>query len=191
MKKLLVTTIGSLALYSTLFAASLDEKSIKIGFEGYKTPDMIGTQGVFSRANIKLNKDNSTLTKQLVGATITLSPKDIDMGGEVNQIITDNVINAFFGELNKKGDIKVNIENVVEGEHKGTISAKITINKQSTLVPLSYEISGNKEFSAQGRLDLSAFANSKKALKALSDVAAGHLGVSWNIVDINVKGKLK
>ncbi len=191
MKKLFISSFASLALCGSLFAASLDENSVKVGFEGYKTPAMVGTKGVFSKVNLKLNKDTTSLSKQLVGSTITLSPKDIDMGGEVNQVITDNVVNAFFGTLNNKGDIKVSIEDVIEGEHKGVINAKVTINKQSQIVPLVYEISGNNEFSASGRLDLSAFSNSKKALKALSEVAAGHLGISWNIVDISVSGKLK
>ncbi|MBX7490802.1 hypothetical protein [Helicobacter turcicus] len=191
MKKLLVTAFGSLILSSALFATGLDEKSIQIGFEGYKTPTMAGTKGIFSTAKFNFKKDDSTLAKQLIGASVILSPKNIDMGGEENQVITDNVVNAFFGTLNNKNDIKVEIVNVIEGEYKGAISAKVTINRQSTIVPLNYEILGNKDFQAQGRLDLSAFSNTPKALKALSDVAAGHLGISWNIVDITVKGKLK
>ncbi len=191
MKKLFATTALSLALSSALFAVSLDDKSVQIGFEGYKTPAMVGTKGAFKTAQFKFKSDTSSLTKQLTGATITLSPKDIDMGGAENQAITDNIVKTFFSTFNKQGDIKVELINVIEGEFKGTISAKVTINKQSTIVPLSYVIEGNNEFSAQGRLDLAAFPNSTKALKALSDVAAGHLGISWNIVDINVKGKVQ
>lgn len=188
MKKIFAAS--ALMLSSVLFAESLDENSIKIGFEGYKTSSMVGTKGVFSEAKFNFKKDDS-LSSQLVGASVILSPNAIDMGGEVNQVITDNVVNAFFGTLNNKNDIKVEIINVVEGKNKGTISTKVTINRQSTIVPLNYEISGNKNFRAQGRLDLFAFSNAQKALKALSDVAAGHLGLSWNIVDINVEGKLK
>lgn len=191
MKKMFLTICGSLMLSSVLVAESLDESSIKIGFEGYKTPAMAGTKGVFNEAKFNFKKDDSSLSNQLVGANVILSPNAIDMGGEVNQVITDNVVNVFFGALNNKNDIKVEIINVVEGKNKGTISAKVTINRQSTIVPLNYEISGNKNFRAQGRLDLFAFSNAQKALKALSDVAAGHLGISWNIVDINVEGRLK
>ncbi|WP_299549181.1 hypothetical protein [uncultured Helicobacter sp.] len=191
MKNIILAIFGTLALSSALFGAGLDKTSLQIGFEGYKTSTMAGTKGVFSTAKFNFKKDDSTLSKQLVGASVILSPKDIDMGGEENQVITDNVINAFFGTLNNKNDIKVEIVNVIEGEYKGTISAKVIINRQSTIVPLNYEILGNKDFQAQGRLDLFAFSNAPKALKALSDVAAGHLGLSWNIVDITVKGKLQ
>ncbi|TLD80344.1 hypothetical protein LS70_009185 [Helicobacter sp. MIT 11-5569] len=191
MKKMFLATCGALILSSALFAEGLDENSIKIGFEGYKTPAMAVTKGEFSEAKFNFKKDDSTLSKQLIGASVILSPNSIDMGGEENQVITDNVVNAFFGTLNNKNDIKVEIINVIEGEYKGTISAKVIINRQSTIVPLNYEILGNKDFRAQGRLDLFAFSNASKALKALSDVAAGHLGVSWNIVDIVIEGKLK
>ncbi|MEE6566575.1 hypothetical protein VWM73_12145, partial [Campylobacter coli] len=41
-------------------------------------------------------------------------------------------------------------------ENKGVISARVTIDKKSTLVPLSYTIENNK-FVAKGQLDLHAF----------------------------------
>ena len=191
MKKIISATFCAAALSSTLFAAGLDKGSLKIGFEGYKTPTMIGTKGVFTNAKFNFKRDDSTLTKQLTGATIMLSPKDIDMGGEINAIITTNIVETFFQTLNGKKDFKVEIINVIEGESKGTISAKVIIDRQSTIVPLTYEILGNNDFQAQGRLDLSAFSNSAKALKALSDVAPGHFGLSWNIVDLTIEGKLK
>lgn len=191
MRNMVLTIFGFLVSSSVLFGAGLDKTSIQIEFEGYKTPTMAGTKGVFKTAKFNFNRDDSTLSKQLIGASVILSPKDIDMGGEENQVITDNIVNTFFDTLNSKSDIKVEIINVLEGEYRGTISAKVIINRQSAVVPLDYEILGNKDFQAQGRLDLNAFSNTPKALKALSDVAAGHLGMSWNIVDITIKGKLK
>lgn len=191
MKKLMATAAASLVLSSSLFAAALDEGSIKINFEGYKTPAMIGTKGAFSKAQFKFNKDTSSLSKQLTNASVTLSPKDVDMGGTENQVITDNIVNAFFGTLNNKGDIKVVINNVIEGESKGTISAKVTIGNQSTLVPLTYAVTGNNDFEAKGQLDLTAFSNATKALKALSDAAPGHQNVSWNVVSLTINGKIK
>lgn len=190
MKKLIVTAFGSVILSSALFAAGLDKTSIKIDFEGYKTANMIGTKGMFKTATFNLKKDDSSLATQLTGATVVLSPKDIDMGGEANQLITDNIVNAFFGTLNNKNDFKVEIVNVLEGEGKGTISAKVIINRQTEIIPLTYTITG-KDFQAQGRLDLAVFSNSAKALKALSDAAPGHLNLSWNIVDVTITGKLK
>lgn len=190
MGKILSLGVVSMVLSANLFAISLDEKSVKVNFEGYKTPTMIGTKGVFTKINLKLNKDKSSLSKQLTNASVTLSPKDIDMGGEENQVITDNIINVFFKELNMQKDVKVVLESVLEGENTGLISARVTIGKQNTLVPLVYTIKDG-EFKADGKLDLLVFSNAPKALKALSEVAPGHLGVSWSLVDILVSAKVK
>lgn len=189
MKKYLIALC--LAFISSAFAVSLNESSIKIYFEGYKTPAMLGTKGGFAKATFKLNQNTQSLSTQLINANIILSPNDIDMGGADNQAITDNVVNTFFKTLNNKNDIKVTVINVLEGENKGVINAKVTINKQNALLPLVYEIGGNNDFEATGRLDLSAFSNATKALKALSEVANGHLGISWNIVDIKIEAKLQ
>ena len=189
MKKYLTILAFCLAFVSSAFAVSLNENSIKIYFEGFKTPAMLGTKGGFTKATFKLNKNTQSLSTQLINANIILSPNDIDMGD--NQVITDNVVNTFFKTLNNKNDIKVTIINVLEGENRGVITAKITINKQNALLPLVYEIGRNNDFEATGRLDLLAFSNATKALTALSEVASGHLGISWNIVDIKIEAKLQ
>ncbi|MCI5969429.1 hypothetical protein [Helicobacter sp.] len=191
MNKLLATTFGSLLLSSALFANTLDKDSIKISFEGYKAPQMVGVKGKFTTSKVEF-KDNSSFAKQIVGASITLSPNDIDMS---NPVITNNIINAFFNTLNNKGDVKVELVSLIEGKDVGTITAKVTINNQSTTMPLVYKIQngdmGKKEFTAEGRIDLAPFSNTTKALKALSDAAPGHLKISWNVVDIFVTGTLK
>ncbi len=166
----------------TVYAASIDENSVKIEFEGYKTPDMVGTKGSFKNAKLTFGKDKSSISTQLKGARAVLSPSDIDMGDD-NGIITTNIVETFFKVLNSKSDIKVSFENVVDGKDKGVISAKVTIGKQSDIVPMMYEIKDGK-FMANGQLDINTFSNGSKALKALSDVAAGHMGISWSIVDI-------
>lgn len=179
MKKYLFLSLLASAM---IYANGIDVKSVKIEFEGYKTPDMIGTKGVFKNSKLTFGKDSSSLSSQLKGANAVLSPNDIDMGDN-NGIITTNIIETFFKVLNSKSDIKVSFENIVEGEDKGVISAKVTIGKQSDIVPMIYNIKDGK-LVAKGTLDLHTFSNGAKALQALSGVAAGHMGISWSVVDI-------
>lgn len=56
-------------------------------------------------------------------------------------------------------------------------------------MPLTYTIKDDK-FEAKGQLDLHTFKNASKALKALSDVAPGHGGISWPLVDISFNADL-
>lgn len=177
MKKYLFLSLISSAM---LFAGGIDVNSAKVEFEGYKTPDMVGTKGTINNVKYTFGKDTSSISSQLRGAKAILSPSNIDMG---NSAITTNVVDTFFKVLNSKADFKVTFKDVDEGKDKGVISAKVTIGKRSTMVPMIYTIENGKLI-AKGQLDLHAFTNASKALKALSDVAAGHNGISWSIVDI-------
>lgn len=178
----------SLLFSAIVYAGGIDVSSAKVEFEGYKTPDMVGTKGSFKNAKLTFGKDNSSLSSQLKGAKAVLSPSDIDMGDN-NGIITTNIVETFFKVLNSKSDIKVSFEDINEGKDKGVISAKVTIGKQSDIVPMTYMIEDGKLI-AKGQLDLHAFSNGSKALKALSGVAAGHMGISWSVVDITFSANL-
>ena len=178
----------SLLVCGYLMAGGIDTNSVKVEFEGFKTPDMIGTKGTFSDVKLTFGKDDSTLSSQLKDASAVLSPKSIDMGDD-NGDITKNIRDVFFKAFNSQNDIKVSFEDVIEGNNSGFISAKVTIGKKSDIVPMKHTIEEGK-FVSKGQLDLSAFSNSAKALKALSDAAAGHMGVSWPIVDISLSADM-
>ncbi|RJF79846.1 hypothetical protein [Campylobacter coli] len=182
MKKMFYGIAASLILATSLSAVSFNQDSLKVSFEGYKTEDMVGVGGEFKDVKYKFSKNTSTLASYLKGARAVVNPSSVFMG-EGNEIITDNLAKVFFPSLLGNSDIKVVFKDVVTGENKGVISARVTIDKKSTLVPLSYTIENNK-FVAKGQLDLHAFKNSSQALKALSDVAPGHSGISWPLVDI-------
>ncbi|EAK1012934.1 hypothetical protein LU204_001066 [Campylobacter coli] len=182
MKKMFYGIAASLILATSLSAVSFNQDSLKVSFEGYKTEDMVGVGGEFKDVKYKFSKNTSTLASYLKGARAVVNPSSVFMG-EGNEIITDNLAKVFFPSLLGNSDIKVVFKDVVTGENKGVISARVTIDKKSTLVPLSYTIENNK-FVAKGQLDLHAFKNSSQALKALSDVAPGHGGISWPLVDI-------
>lgn len=180
MKKFMLTTLC--ACSTMLFAAGININTAKLEFEGYKTPDMIGTKGSFKKAQYTLGRNNNTISGQLQGAKAIISPNDIDMG-EGNEVIANNVIETFFRVLNSKRNFTVHFKNVVEANNMGSINAVLTINKESVTFPLLYTIENGK-FIAKGRLSLDGFSNAQKALKALSEVAPGHMDLSWPIVDV-------
>ncbi|WP_144690161.1 hypothetical protein [Campylobacter jejuni] len=188
MKKIFASVLSSCLLASALSAVSFKQDSLKIGFEGYKTNEMVGVSGEFKDVKYKFSKNAQDLASYLKGAKATIKPSSAFMG-EGNDIITDNITKVFFPNLLGNSDIKVLFQDIVIGENKGVISAKITIDKKSIIVPLTYTIKDNK-FEAKGQLDLHTFKNGSKALKALSDVAAGHGGISWPLVDISFNADL-
>ncbi|HEB7649229.1 TPA: hypothetical protein RZI84_000255 [Campylobacter coli] len=188
MKKMFYGIAVSLILATSLSAVSFNQDSLKVSFEGYKTEDMVGVGGEFKDVKYKFSKNTSTLASYLKGARAVVNPSSVFMG-EGNDIITNNITKVFFPALLGDTDIKVVFQDVIAGENKGVISAKITMDKKSTIVPLTYTIKDNK-FEAKGQLDLHTFKNGSKALKALSDVAAGHGGISWPLVDISFNADL-
>lgn len=187
MRKLLLSALC--ASSTMLFAAGIDAGSAKLEFEGYKTPDMVGTKGVFTKAQYTFGKDASTISGQLKGAKAVISPNDVDMG-ENNEVITNNIVETFFKVLNSKRNFTVEFKNVVEANNKGSIHAILTIGKESTALPLVYTVENGK-FVAKGRLNLDSFSNAQKALKALSEVAPGHGNISWPIVDVTFSADMK
>lgn len=188
MKKIVLSILSSCLLASALSAVSFKEDSLKISFEGYKTKDMVGVEGEFKNVEYKFSKNAKDFASYLKGAKATIKPNNAFMG-EGNDVITDNITKVFFPALLGNADIKVVFQDVIVGENKGVISAKITMDKKSTIVPLTYTIKDNK-FEAKGQLDLHTFKNGSKALKALSDAAPGHGGISWPLVDISFNADL-
>ena len=190
MKNVALSVTASLFLLSSINAATLKKESIRVSFEGYKTEEMVGVKGEFKNIQYKLGKDTKSIAGTLKGASAIIAPNSVDME-EGNEEITKNIINAFFATLlPKNGNVQVNFRDVVEGNNKGVISAQITIENQSTIIPLTYMVNNNK-FEAHGQLDLHVFNNANKALKALSDAAPGHGGISWPLVDIVVTADIQ
>lgn len=185
MKKFL--GLASVVLVSYLHAVTFDTQSLKTSFEGYKTKDMVNVEGSFKNVKYQFGKNTKSLSGILKGATATIMPSKVDMGDET---ITNNIANVFFRTLNQKGNIVVSFKDVVEGENKGVITAKITIGGEATIIPLSYTINGDM-FEAVGQLDLHAFKNGKHALAALSKAAPGHGNMSWPLVNVKFEGKIQ
>lgn len=189
MKKVLASVVASVVLASNLSAISFKPESLKIEFEGYKTKEMLATAGTFKDVKYTFGKDGSSLSTYLKNAKAIILPSNAFMG-EGLEIVTENITKVFFPSLLGDGDIKVLFQNIVEGENKGIITAKITLDRKSAIVPLTYTIKGNK-FEAKGQLDLHSFKNGSKALKDLSDVAPGHGGISWPLVNITFSANIQ
>lgn len=188
MKKVILSSIAFCLLTSGLNAFSFKQDSLKIAFEGFKTADMVGVSGEFKEVKYSLGKDTKDINSYLKNAKATINPKSAFMGEDAEPI-TNNIVNVFFPSLLGQGDIKVVFQNLVEGDNKGIISAKVTLDKKSTIMPLSYTIKDGK-FEAKGQLDLHNFKNGAKALKDLSDAAPGHGTISWPLVNVSFSADL-
>ncbi len=180
-RKLVSTCLVSAFVSSFMYASTIDQKSVKVEYIGYKTPYMAELAGNFKNIKYTFGRDNKTIKGVLSGASALIVPTSSII--EDNEEATNNMNKVFFPTLLGKNNIQVVFVDVVEGDNKGLISAKIIIGKQSCIIPLEYEIEKNTLI-AKGRLDLNNFSNSAKALKALSDAAAGHAGITWANVDI-------
>ncbi|RDU62681.1 hypothetical protein [Helicobacter sp. MIT 14-3879] len=187
MKKILLKIAIIAGSFVVTNAATIDESTLKLDFEGYKTKDRVATIGSFNDVKYSLNKDTSSITSTFKGAKAIIDPNNVDMNVDE---ITNNIKNAFFKTLNKGAKFEVEIVNVVEGDNQGLLSGIVKIGKEKSNLPLSYTIN-ESDFFAEGELDLSVFKNSSKALKALSDVAPGHAGFSWPLVKVTLSGKVK
>lgn len=159
-----------------LQAATIDTKSAKVAFVGYKAPVMADLGGHFNQIQYTFGKDTKSLSGTLQNARAIITPTSAEIPD--NEEATNNLNKVFFPTLLGKNNIQVTFIKIIEGEDKGIISAKVTIGKESSIVPLEYTIVDNS-FVAKGVLDLHAFTNSTKALQALSAAAAGHAGISW------------
>lgn len=187
MKKFIVGAVLSASLLSYLNAANIDEKSLNISFEGYKTANKVATAGTIKEAKYTFGKNKGSIKDLLTGATAVISPKNIDMGVD---LITKNIVDVFFKTLNDGKDFNVEIINVIEGENVGLLTAKVHIGERHEIIGLTYTIE-DKKFEARGTLNLLSYENGEKALQDLSKAAPGHGGISWPVVDIVLTAKVK
>lgn len=181
MKKILCIFIA-FAVFS--FAKTVDTGSIKFVVTGYKTKTMQKTSGTFK--DIKYNfKSGDTIKSIFEGANLAIDTAKVDMKVP---LITNNVRNGIFSKFTVK-DIKVVIVNVMEGQNLGTMVAKITMNGNTSNIPLVYKVQ-NDTITLTGRLDLLDF-NGAESIKELARIAPAHQGITWNIVDIELSAKLQ
>lgn len=166
MMKKIIPCIFGLAASSSVYASTIDTKSVKVEFVGYKAPVMADLAGSFKTIQYTFGKDTRSIVGVLQNASATIVPTSSEIPD--NEIATDNMNKVFFPTLLGKNNIKVTFIKVVEGEDTGLLRAKVMIGKELSIVPL----------------DLHNFSQGEKALKALSDAAAGHAGITWGNVEL-------
>ncbi|MCI7410810.1 MULTISPECIES: hypothetical protein [Helicobacter] len=173
--------VSSFMYANAMYANAIDTKSVKVEFVGYKAPVMADLAGSFKTIQYTFGKDTRSIVGVLQNASATIVPTSSEIPD--NEIATDNMNKVFFPTLLGKNNIKVTFIKVVEGEDTGLLRAKVVIGKESSIVPLVYTINNGK-FVAKGTLDLHNFSQGEKALRALSDAAAGHAGITWGNVEL-------
>lgn len=163
---------------SFCFGATLDTAQTQMYWEAYKLADKTAVKGSFADVKYKFGKKNGVSGK-LLGATATIDLKKIVTGNPVSE---NNLTLGFFQKFNEQ-NIKVKLEQVMEGENQGTILAKVTMNKKSQLVPMQYKIENGK-LVAKGVIDILSF-NLSEAFESLSKLCNElHDGHTWSQVEI-------
>lgn len=181
MKNKFVAGACLLVMSSFMYANMINTKSVNVEFIGYKASVMADLAGHFKNIQYSFGRDSSSISGVLSNASAIIIPTSSEIPD--NEVATRNMNEVFFPTLLGKNNIKVTFIKIVEGEDTGLISAKVSIGKEFSVVPLVYTIKNGK-FVAKGTLDLNSFSQSQKALRALSDAAPGHAGITWANVEI-------
>lgn len=182
MKKVLLASLLSL---SFCFGVSLDTSKIEAYWIGYKFTNKTPVKGTFNDMKFKFSNGDDIRT-QLLGATAMADVSKVSTGNPVSE---ENLTLGFFQKFNGK-DIKVKIEQVIEGENQGTILAKITMNKKMQLIPMQYELKDN-QLVAKGVIDVLSF-KLDAALESIAQVCKDlHEGYTWSQVEIGFVVPLK
>lgn len=175
MKKVLFASLLSL---SFCFGASLDTSKTQAYWAAFKYANKTAVKGTFKDIQFKFSNGND-IRGELLGATAKIDVSKVSTG---NPLSEENLTNGFFQKFNGK-DIRVKIEQVIEGENQGTILARITMNKKSQLVPMQYEIKDN-QLAAKGVIDVLSF-KLDGALESLAKVCYDlHEGYTWSQVEV-------
>ncbi|MCE3047170.1 YceI family protein [Helicobacter kayseriensis] len=175
MKKIVLASILTIG---ACFGINLDTSKTQMYWEAYKLINKTPVKGSFSDVQYKFSK-KSGISGSLLGATAKIDLSKVVTGNPVSE---ENLTNSFFKKFEGK-DIKVKIEQVIEGEDKGTILAKITMNKKSQLVPMQYEIKEG-QLIAKGIFDVLSF-KLDGALKQLAKACQDfHEGYTWSQVEV-------
>lgn len=175
MKKVLFALLLSIGF---CFAANLDTAKTQAYWTAYKFANKTAVKGTFSDMQFKFS-NGSGISGTLVGATAKASLDKVSTGNPVSE---ENLTLGFFQKFEGK-DIRVKIEQVIEGENQGTVLAKITMNKKMQLVPMQYEIKDN-QLVAKGVIDVLSF-KLNTALESLAKVCKDlHEGYTWSQVEV-------
>lgn len=182
MKKVLFASLLSL---SFCFGVSLDTAKTQAYWTGYKFAKKTPVKGTFKDIKFKFSKGNS-IHEELLGATAMIDLSKVSTGNPASE---ENLTLGFFNKFSSK-DIRVKIEQVIEGENQGAILARITMNKKSQLIPMQYEIKDN-QLVAKGVIDVLSF-KLDAALDSLSKVCKDlHEGYTWSQVEVGFVIPLK
>lgn len=182
MKKVLFASLLSL---SFCFGVSLDTSKTQAYWTAYKFANKTGVKGTFKDIKFKFSNGKG-ISGTLTGATAKAELDKVSTGNPVSE---ENLTLGFFQKFDGK-DIRVKIEQVIEGENQGTIRAKITMNKKTQFVPMQYEIKDN-QLVAKGVIDVLSF-NLNTALASLAEVCKDlHEGYTWSQVEVGFVVPLK
>ena len=161
-------------------------KEMSVDWVAYKTLAKVGVGGKFTSVEYTPNAlEGKNFRELLVGSKISIDVTHIDTG---NKERDTTLVKYFFGKLSSD-KIEATIKSIeadprVKGKPRtGDITAMISLNGKSLIIPMKYHYSDSK-FDAKGVIDLTDF----DALPALASINKScydlHKGKTWRDVTI-------
>jgi len=195
MKKRLTAALllaGTL-LYAKGGCTLVQNDTVDVVWQAYKTPKKIGVKGKFPSLSYKpAHKEGKNFKTLFEGATVTIDTTKVDTGNSVR----DGKLVTFFFKQMKTPKISGKILSVTPDAHTkgkpytGKLHVTLTMNGKTVDTTLDYHYE-KEVFKAQGNIDLMDFA-AGTALTSINRACYDlHKGKTWSDVSIGFVTKIK
>ncbi|NEW61235.1 YceI family protein [Sulfurovum sp. bin170] len=194
MKKTIISLLTLFTFASATDGCILEQSDdINVTWKAYKTLAKLGVSGQFTGVNHTPNKKSGKNFKEIfVGSMVNIDVSKIDTGdASRDKTLVKWFFSKLYGETieGKIVDIEEN-KRVDKGARTGVIDVKITMNKKTLIVPMSYHYNKG-DFRATGTIDLFDFAGSNALASLNKSCYDLHEGKTWNDVTIEFRTNIK
>ncbi len=195
MKKRVTTALllaGTL-LYAKGGCTLVQNDTVNVIWQAYKTPEKIGVKGKFPSLSYKpAHKEGKNFKALFEGATVAIDTTKVDTGNSVR----DGKLVTFFFKQMKVPKISGKILSVTPDAHTkgkpytGKLDVALTMNGKTVNTTLDYHYE-KEVFKAQGNIDLMDFA-AGTALASINRACYDlHKGKTWSDVSIGFVTNIK
>lgn len=151
MRKILLTSVLALALFTNLNAYELDGK-LDVKFTGFKSAKKVGVSGTFKTIKLDIKK-SAKLADFLKSSNVEIDALSVD----TKMAFRDKNITSTLFSLASAKTIMGSISSVKGDDKKGTLSLKLTMNKVTKEVPMTYMVDAGK-IMVKGSVEILDFA---------------------------------
>ncbi|PAF53745.1 hypothetical protein BKH42_04405 [Helicobacter sp. 13S00482-2] len=189
MKKILLALAFISVLGYSLSALTLDSKSAKIYFVGYKLKNKTKVPGFIDGVVFTFAKTQGSISDIISKVKVTA---DFAKENTKDKTRDNNIHRTFIANL-KDSKIKAEVLKINGNDSEGELTAKITFNGVSKEIPMKYVLADGK-FKASGKIDMSKDFNLNKSYVALSTdkmISALHGHQTYTDVEIGFQADIK